>query len=65
MQPYGFKKKFPRAIETDFFPLLQLIIESKVHFSLSMTRIKAELTRTIAVALDDKCQTKILAAMED
>lgn len=59
------KKKSPSATEMGFFPLLQLTLESKVHFSLLMTRIKAEPTRTIAVALDDKCQTEILADMED
>ena len=51
--------------ETDFFPLLQMTLESKVHFSLPMPRIKAEPTKTIAVALHDKYQTKTLADLKN
>ena len=53
------KKKAPSDPETDIFPLLQMILESKVHFSPQMPRIRAEATRTTAVTLHDKCQLKL------
>lgn len=61
------KKKNAHVLlkETDFFPLFQLTLESKVYFTFSLSRIKAEPIRTIAVVSDDKCQIKILADMED
>lgn len=70
LQPSGFKKKkkkkrAPSDPETDIYPLLQMILESKVHFSPQMPRIRAEPTRTTAVTLHDKCQTKTLADAKD
>lgn len=59
------KKKAPSDPETDIFALLQMIIESKVHFSLQMPRTKAEPTRPTAVTLHDKCQIKTRTDVKD
>ena len=53
------KKKAPSDPETDIFPLLQMILESKAHFSPQMPRIRAEATRTTAVTLHGKCQLQL------